>query len=89
MRSVGKAVPEEPQIADHPSGELLRRNALWIDELRKWPDAAEHCIPKGVYRYRTLEEADRHLEECRAKRMAEIMIERESERRRIAPQGDA
>lgn len=89
MRSVGKKVHEEPQIADRPSGELLRLNAQWIDELHKWPGAAAHCIPKGVYRYRTPEEADRHLEECRARRMAEIMIERESERRKSAAQGDA
>ncbi len=88
MHSVGRKIPEEPQLADRPSGEFLRRNALWIDELHKWPDAAEHCVPKGVYRYGTLEEADRHLEECRARRMAQIMIRRENERRESAPQGD-
>lgn len=89
MRYVGKRVPDEPQVAEHPSGELLRLNGQWIDELRKWPDAADHCIPKGVYRYRTLDDADRHLEECRARRMAEIMIERENERGKTATQGDA
>lgn len=89
MRVVGRKVPDEPQLAEHPSGELLRQGACWIDELHKWPDAAEHCIPKGVYRYASLEEADRHLEECRARRMAEIMIKRENERRKPAPQGDA
>lgn len=88
MRKIGKAVPDEPQLADRPSGELLRRIALWNDELHKWPDAAAHCVPKGVYRFRTLDEADRHLEECRARRMAEIMAKRENERSRTAAQGD-
>lgn len=88
MRIVGRQVSDEPQLADHPSGELLRQGARWIDELHKWPEAAEHCIPKGVYRYATPEEADRHLEDCRARRMAEIMIRRENERRKSAAQGN-
>lgn len=88
MRKIGRKVPDEPQLAERPSGELLRRNALWNDELHKWPDAAAHCIPKGVYRYRSLDEADRHLEECRARRMAEIMAKRENERSGPAAQGD-
>lgn len=88
MRVVGRKVSEEPQLAERASGELLRANALWMEELHKWPYAAEHCVPRGVYRFRTLEEADRHLEACRARRMAEIAIKRENERRKATAQGD-
>jgi hypothetical protein len=70
MRTVGQR--QEPPIASEPSGRLLAATARAMEALRKLPGGDVAFIPKGVYVFATLEEADRHRDECQARAMAEL-----------------
>lgn len=60
MRVVGKR--REREITLHASGELLREGAVFNSEMQRFQSSL--CFPKGLYRYKTHEEADRHWNEC-------------------------
>jgi hypothetical protein len=60
MRIVGKR--KERDISFHASGELLREGALFNTEMQKLQSTFR--FPRGVFRYRTHEEADKHMSEC-------------------------
>jgi hypothetical protein len=60
MRVVGKR--KERDISYHASGELLREGALFNTEILKLQST--FCFPRGIFRYRTHEEADNHMNEC-------------------------
>ncbi len=68
MKTVGHRRPRE--IARHPSGELLAEGARVNEALLSFPRGDLGFIPKGVYRFRTLAEANQHWDECLAKAMA-------------------
>ena len=70
MKVVGKR--KDAEIPFNASAFLLASCAKWNDEMHKLPSGKSHCIPKGIYRYKTLDEADRHLSECLARRMANL-----------------
>ncbi len=74
MRSVGRRT--EPPLAEAPSGELLSKGARAMEALRAFPGGDVAFIPKGVYRFMTLEDADRHWEECLAQAMARLARKR-------------
>ena len=70
MKTVGHRI--DPPLASEPSGELLSRSARAMEALRAFPGGDVAFIPKGVYRFRTLEDADRHWQECLARAMADL-----------------
>lgn len=72
MRSVGKR--QERPIRFHASGELLREGAAFNSEMQK----LQSCMrfPKGVSRYKTHEEADRHWNDCVVTAMVAVQLER-------------
>ena len=70
MRSVGRRI--ERPLAKAPSGELLAEGARAMEALRAFPGGDVAFIPKGVYRFMTLEDADRHWVECLARAMARL-----------------
>jgi hypothetical protein len=74
MRSIGhrKLRP----IRFSASGALLAEGARFNDELHRLPTGDQGFIPKGVYRFKTHEEANRFDLDCLAKRMARIARER-------------
>ncbi|HEX8739086.1 MAG TPA: hypothetical protein VF925_03000 [Casimicrobiaceae bacterium] len=74
MRTVGHRKPRP--IAFHGSGELLVEAARFNDEIHRLPTGARTFIRKGVYRFRTHEEANRHDDDCIAAMMAEVARER-------------
>jgi hypothetical protein len=53
---------KEQQISLHASGELLREGTLFNMSLQKL--GASFRFPRGVFRYKTHEDADRHWLEC-------------------------
>jgi hypothetical protein len=53
---------KEREISLHASGELLREGALFNMSLQKL--GASFRFPRGVFRYKTHEDADRHWLEC-------------------------
>lgn len=53
-----------------PSAERLKEGAFFNESLQRLPTGDTTFMRKGVYRFRSLEEADRHREECLARGMA-------------------
>lgn len=74
MRVVGSRKKRE--ITLRASGEALAEGARFIEELSRLPGAGSTFIPKGVYRFRTHDEADRQRRECLADGMAALELER-------------
>jgi hypothetical protein len=68
MKIVGQRRPRE--LARHPTGELLAEGARANEALLSFPASDLGFIPKGVYHFRTLAEANRHWDDCLAKAMA-------------------
>ncbi|MDR2452758.1 MAG: hypothetical protein LBE85_13585 [Candidatus Accumulibacter sp.] len=67
---------KERPIGSQASGELLVEGARFNDEIHRLPTGGMTFIPKGVYRFRTHEEANRHQMDCLVEGMARIALER-------------
>ncbi len=67
MRTVG--VRRTRTITMHADGILLKQGAQFNDELHKLPTGGSTYIRKGVYRYKSHEDANRHQDECVIERM--------------------
>lgn len=74
MKVIGRRV--EAPLSFPASGELLAQGARFNDDLRGLPTGDAAYIPKGLYRFRTHEEADAHAQKCLADRMARIAARR-------------
>lgn len=68
MRTVGKRKIQAVSLK--ASEQLLRQGALFNDEIHKLPTGNTTFIPKGIYRYRTQEDANKHWEDCMIEGMA-------------------
>lgn len=62
MRVVGHR--KERPISFSASADLLAEGARYNDEMHGLPTGSDSFIPKGVYRFRTHEEANRHQLDC-------------------------
>jgi hypothetical protein len=60
MRVVGRR--KERAISIHAEGALLREGARFNTEMQKLQSTFR--FPRGVYRYKSHEDADRHMMEC-------------------------
>ena len=76
MRKVG--VRREPQITEHASGEALSTGARFSESLSR--QAPSTSIPKGVYRFKTHEAANKHQQDCLARGMGLLAARRSRER---------
>lgn len=74
MRTIGKR--QEQPLGMTASGELLVAGARFNDEIHRLPTGNSSFIPKGVYRFKTHEEANQHQLDCLAQGMALIAISR-------------
>ena len=74
MRTIGHR--KEHPITLSASGEMLKEGARFNDEIHRLPTGNTSHIPKGVYRFKTLEDADRHKQDCLIAGMAKIALER-------------
>ena len=74
MKTVGRRI--EPTIIAEPSGQLLAEGARANEALRAFPGGSVVFVPKGVYRFMTHEDANRHWEECLAEAMATLALQR-------------
>ena len=74
MKTVGRRIVREPAL--RPSGELLRAAATINDTLKALLPGGRTCMPKGIYRFRTLDEANLQQAEWLAQTMAEIYLAR-------------
>ena len=68
MRVIGKR--QIRPIAEKASGVLLKQGALFNDEIHQLPSGAFTYFPKGIYRYKTNNEANVHWDLCMIEGMA-------------------
>jgi hypothetical protein len=71
MRRIGQRL--EPVLSDQPSAQALAEGAQFSAVLHA---LASVGFPKGVYRNRTHEDANRHEEACLAQAMASLAHQR-------------
>lgn len=74
MRTIGRRT--EPPIFFSASAKLLAEGARFNDEIHRLPTGNRTYIPKGVYRYKSFEEANRHDLDCIVAGMAQAALER-------------
>ena len=74
MRTVGRR--RERPITFSASAARLIEGVRFNDEIHKLPTGNTTFIPKGVYRFSSHEDADRHWQDCVAEGMAKIALER-------------
>jgi hypothetical protein len=74
MRTIGhrKARP----ISFSASAALLAEGARFNDEIHRLPTGNTTFTPKGVFRFKTHEEANRHQQDCLVEGMAKIALAR-------------
>ena len=74
MRIIGRR--KERPITFSASGELLAEGARFNDEIHKLPSGGTTCIPKGVFRFKSHEEANEHWLACVSNAVARTAMER-------------
>lgn len=74
MRTVGRR--KEPPISFSASAALLVEGARFNEEIHRLPTRHTTHIPKGLYRFKSLEKADQHLQECLVAGMVRIALGR-------------
>ncbi|HCI15022.1 MAG TPA: hypothetical protein DFK12_14050 [Gallionellaceae bacterium] len=74
MRTVGHR--KEHPITFSASAALLAEGARFNDEIHRLPTGNQTFIPKGVYRFKSFEEANRQDLDCLVEGMARIAMER-------------
>jgi len=74
MRTVGYR--KEHPITFSASAVLLAEGARFNDEIHRLPTGNRTFVPKGVYRFKSFEEANRQDLDCLVEGMAQIAMER-------------
>lgn len=74
MRTIGHR--KEHPISFSASADLLVAGARFNDEIHRLPTGDTSFIPKGVFRFRTHDEANRHQLDCLVAGMARTALER-------------
>lgn len=74
MKVIGRR--REAPLSFSASGELLAEGARFNDALRGLPTGDAAFIPKGLYRFKTHEDADAHAQKFLIERMAAIAARR-------------
>lgn len=74
MRTIGHR--KEHPITFSASVALLIEGARFNDEIHRLPTGNQTFIPKGVYRFKSFEEANRQDLDCLVEGMAQIAMER-------------
>lgn len=74
MRIIGQR--KERPISFSASAELLLEGARFNDEIHRLPSGSVTFIEKGVFRFSSHEQANRQQENCIARGMAKIALER-------------
>ncbi|MBI5937518.1 MAG: hypothetical protein HY850_06700 [Betaproteobacteria bacterium] len=74
MRTVGHR--KERPIAFSASAALLVEGARFNDEIHRLPTGRTSLVRKGLFRFKTHEDANRHELECLAEGIAKIALGR-------------
>ena len=74
MRTVGHR--KERPITFSASAVLLAEGMRFNDEIHRLPTGNRTLIPKGVYRFKSFEDANRHDFDCVVAGIAQTVLER-------------
>ena len=74
MRTVGHRKPRP--ITFSASAELLLEGARFNDDIHRLPTGNRTFIPKGVYRFKSFDESNRHDLDCVVAGVARAALER-------------
>lgn len=74
MRTIGHR--KEHPITFSASAALLAEGAHFNDEIHRLPTGNQTFIPKGVYRFKSFDEANRQDLNCLVEGMVQIAMER-------------
>ena len=74
VKKVGKR--REKTISWHASAESFIEGVKFNESLQSLPSGGDTFIPKGVYFFKTHQEADKHRNECLARGMAALAASR-------------
>ena len=74
MRTIGHR--KERPISFSASAAFLAEGACFNDEIHRLPTGQSTCIPKGVFHFKTHEDANRHQAECLVRCMAAAALAR-------------
>ena len=74
MHTVGRR--KEPPISFSASAALLVEGARFNEEIHRLPTGHTTHITKGLYRFKSLEEAGQHLQGCLVAGMVRIALGR-------------
>ena len=78
MRTIGNR--KQRPVSFSASGDLLAAGARFNDEIHHLPTGNATFIPKGVYRFMTHADANKHQDDCLIMGMAKIAMERANAR---------
>lgn len=70
MKIIGKR--KQQDITFHASGEMLIKCARFNDEMHKMHGDKMNFFPKGIFRYKTHNDANRHWDEMLIKKIVEF-----------------
>ena len=73
---VGKR--REREVSSHASGKAFTDGAKFNESLQSLPTGNQTFIPKGVYYFKTNQEADRHRETCLIQGMVQVATSRKN-----------
>ena len=76
MRTIGHR--KERPISFAASAALLAEGARFNDEIHCLPTGNTTCIPKGVFRFKTHERANRHQQDCLVESMVQTALRNRS-----------
>ena len=74
MRIIGRRT--QRPISFEACADALIEGARFNDEIHRLPTGNSTFIPKGVYRFKTHDDANRHQQDCFVAGMAKIARER-------------
>lgn len=74
MRTIGHR--KQHPISFSASAEMLAEGARFNDEIHRLPTGGQTFIPKGLYRFKTHEDANRQEMACVVEYMARMALER-------------
>ncbi len=83
MRTVGQR--KEAPITFSASDELLAEGARFNDDIHRLPTGDRSFVRKGIYRFKSLDDANHHDQDCIVAGMLRAALDRDQCKKIVAP----
>lgn len=83
MRTIGQR--KEIPITFSASAELLAEGARFNDDLHRLPTGDRSFVRKGIYRFKSFDDANRHDQDCIVAGMVQAALERDQCKNIVVP----